>query len=319
MEFTVKYRDASVCNCKLMLIYFVVLSHLIRPCIYGSEVAYGIYHFIFSFHMPAFAFLSGIYMKNAASCLKNAKTSIIRYLVAQIMFALIFRGDINLILPYWHLWYLLALSFWCLFGAGFNRLSRPYAVTVLIVSFVLGCTAGFVSGIDRNLSLSRVIVFLPYFLIGIMMPKNIKEHTRRKYGSVFLISGVVLYLIFKNKIPVFFMCQAEPFGKLGFNGVMLRLICYAIGILITLGIYYISPNKHLAISKIGTDTLMIYILHGPIVEWIRGYSDNGLYIALSFIISAIIIYLLHRIFAFSGNIYTIRERKGERIRDGTVL
>ncbi len=319
MDVTVKQRDASVCNLKLMLIYLVVLAHLTRPCIYGSEAAYGIYHFIYSFHMPAFAFISGIYMKSTASCLKGARSSIFRYFIANICFTAVYLGKIDLILPYWHIWYLLALSFWCLVGAVFNRLSKPFAVTVLITAFALGCTVGLIGGIDRTLSLSRTIVFLPYFLIGIMMPKSIKEQGRIKYGTAFLSSGLGLYFVFKNTIPVFFMYHAVPFGKLGFKGVILRAICYAVGILITLGIYYLAPNKRLPITKIGADTLMIYILHGPIVEWLRGYSDNGLYIICSFIMSAAIIYLLHRIFIFGGTLYAVRERKGERIRDGTVL
>lgn len=319
MDVTVKYRDASVCNLKLMLIYLVVLAHLIRPCIYGSGAAYGIYHFIYSFHMPAFAFISGIYMKNAATCLKSAKASFVRYLIAQIIFALIYRGDIDLILPYWHLWYLLALSCWCLVGAGYNQLSKPFAATVLTAAFALGCIVGLVGGIDRTLSLSRTIVLLPYFLIGIMMPKNIKEQGRIKYGTVLLASGLGLYLIFKDTVPIFFMYHATPFGKLGVKGVILRVVCYAVGILITLGIYYLAPYKRLPITKAGADTLMIFILHGPIVEWLRGYSDNSLYVYAAPVMSAVIIYLLHRIFIFGGTLYSVREKKGGRIRDGTVL
>jgi fucose 4-O-acetylase-like acetyltransferase len=233
------------------------------------------------------------------------------------LFALIFRGDIDLILPYWHLWYLLALSLWCLIGAGFNCLPKKLAITAIALTFALGCAVGFADGIDRTLSLSRVIVFLPYFLIGIMMPKARKEKGRIRRGSLFLISGLALYFIFKSVIPVFFMNQAEPYGDLGFRGVMLRCICYAIGILIILGIYYLSPNKRLPITKIGADTLMIYILHGPIVGWIRRFSDNASYIAVSFILSAVIIYILHRIFIFSGKLYAVRE-KGEGAHDGTV-
>ncbi len=319
MDVMIKQRDASVCNLKLMLIYLVVFGHLIRPCIDGSGAAYGLYHFIYSFHMPAFAFISGVYMKNAAICLKSAKTSFFRYLIAQICFAVIFRGDIDIFLPYWHIWYLLSLSCWCIVGAGCNHLSKPFAATVLTTAFALGCTVGLVGGIDRTLSLSRTVVFLPYFLIGVMMPKTVKEQSRIKRGSAFLASGLVLYFIFKDTIPIFFMYHATPFGKLGVKGVILRALCYLIGVLITLGIYYLSPNKRLPITKIGADTLMIYILHGPIVERLREYSDNSLYVYAAPVMSAAIIYLLHRIFIFGGTLYSVRERKGGRIRDGTVL
>lgn len=323
MEVKVKQRDASVCNLKLMLLYLVVLAHLIRPCIYGSKAAYGIYHFIYSFHMPAFAFISGIYMKNTVSCLRGARSSITRYVIANICFTAVYLDKIDLITPYWHIWYLLALSYWCLIGAGYNYLSSRFrrniiSVSILIITFTVGITVGFVNGIDRTLSLSRGIVLLPYFLIGIMMPKTVKEQGRIKRGSVLLFSGLALYFIFKNTIPIFFMYHAVPFGKLGVKGVILRAFCYLIGILITLGIYYLSPNKRLPITKIGADTLMIYILHGPIVEWLRGYSGNSLYVPVSFIMSAVMIYLLHRIFIFSGKLYAVRERKGEGIRDGTV-
>ncbi len=324
MEVKVKQRDASVCNLKLMLLYFVVLAHLIRPCIYGSKAAHEIYHFIYSFHMPAFAFISGIYMKNTVSCIKGARSSIIRYAIANICFTAVYLGKIDLITPYWHIWYLLALSYWCLIGAGYNYLSSFFkrkniiSVSVLIITLIAGITAGLVNGIDRTLSLSRGIVLLPYFLIGIMMPKNLKEQGRIKRGSVFLVSGLVLYFVFKDTIPISFMYHATPFGELGVKGAILRALCYVIGILITLGIYYLSPNKRLTITKIGADTLMIYILHGPIVEWLRRYSENSLYVPVSFIMSAVMIYLLHRIFIFSGKLYAVRERKGERIRDGTV-
>ena len=62
----VKLRNAYYCNLKLLLIFLVVYGHAIEPSISEDPSLYRIYRLIYLFHMPLFAFLSGLFVKSAS-------------------------------------------------------------------------------------------------------------------------------------------------------------------------------------------------------------------------------------------------------------
>ena len=58
-----KQRDAYFDNVKGILILLVVIGHLIEPFYLKSKFVESLYTFIYTFHMPAFIFLSGLFFK----------------------------------------------------------------------------------------------------------------------------------------------------------------------------------------------------------------------------------------------------------------
>ncbi|MDA3100191.1 acyltransferase family protein, partial [Staphylococcus pseudintermedius] len=59
-----KKRDAFFDNARAILIFLVVFGHLIQPYTDAHPTVYALYLLIYSFHMPAFLFISGYFAKN---------------------------------------------------------------------------------------------------------------------------------------------------------------------------------------------------------------------------------------------------------------
>ena len=69
----IKERDAVYCNLKLFLIFLVIYGHMIEGRIYEDAVLMQIYRMIYSFHMPLFLFLSGLFLTDFAGCFRQMK------------------------------------------------------------------------------------------------------------------------------------------------------------------------------------------------------------------------------------------------------
>jgi len=70
----VKRRQAKYCNLKLVLIFLVIFGHMIEP------LNLRMYHWIYAFHMPVFAMLSGMFStKNRCSWQEGCFCGILFY------------------------------------------------------------------------------------------------------------------------------------------------------------------------------------------------------------------------------------------------
>ncbi len=54
-------------NARFACIVLVVLGHGIQRLIYDSDISYAFYLWIYAFHMPAFALISGYFSKAASA------------------------------------------------------------------------------------------------------------------------------------------------------------------------------------------------------------------------------------------------------------
>ena len=59
-----KSRNYFLDNYKALLIVLVVIGHFIEPCYENNDFLTILKWVIFSFHMPAFIFISGFFSKN---------------------------------------------------------------------------------------------------------------------------------------------------------------------------------------------------------------------------------------------------------------
>ena len=100
----VKWREANYCNLKLLLIFLVVYGHWIEPYIHQDEALLSQYRFIYFFHMPVFVFLSGLFLSDAAGCIRQVKRLAPIYIVCQGT-AVLMGAATRVDKPYWVLWY----------------------------------------------------------------------------------------------------------------------------------------------------------------------------------------------------------------------
>ncbi len=249
----VKLRNAYYCNLKLLLLFLVILGHWIEPEIWSDPDLYRVYRLIYLFHMPLFVFLSGLFLRDSAGCIRQIRRMMPMYLVCQAIAVVL--GQAQWHTPWWVLWYLLSLCCWLGASALLLRLKRGRWV-ILLLSVVLACLAGKVPWIGRPFSLSRTIVFFPWFWLGTLLPPVLPWHRLR------LPATLGLFLL-RPEMSVATLWQAGPCAP------AVRLACYANALLLSLAVLSWCPRRRFSWTRAGADTLPAYLLHGPLVKLLR--------------------------------------------------
>ncbi len=248
----VKFRDPYYCNLKLLLMAGVILGHCIEPVAH-LEPWKTLYRFLYMVHMPLFAFLSGLFLRKSGDCLKSLRRVLPTYGICQAVAVAL--GLTPWHTPWWYLWYLLSLSFWLLLGWGWFRLGRG-GWWIPVLALVAGCLAGLLP-LGRRWSLSRTVAFFPWFCLGLLCRREFPWHRLRIPGLLFL--GIMI--LWNPQVSPDTLYQAGPCAP------VVRLRCYLWALL--LGVFLLSwcPRRRLPFSRLGADTMGIYLLHGPLV-WI---------------------------------------------------
>jgi fucose 4-O-acetylase-like acetyltransferase len=164
-------RDPWCDNARFVLIVLVCAGHAIEPWIAQDRGWRAVYLGLYAFHIPAFAWLAG--RVAAATCdprrMADAAVRLLwPYLILQPAYQLFHHlafATPSLApvwsRPYWILWFLVSLLVWRLTLPLWARLPQPVVWTAM-----LALAAGLVDGIGYELSLSRTLVFLPFFVAG---------------------------------------------------------------------------------------------------------------------------------------------------------
>ncbi|MCD8160975.1 MAG: hypothetical protein LUE61_07335 [Clostridiales bacterium] len=262
----IKKRAAYLCNVKLFLLVLVVLGHSMEQAGMKGDL---LYRTIYLFHMPLFAFVSGLHLKTVPSCLRQAKSALMLYLPIQGGIALVVRGQ-TLTTPYWHLWYLLSLCWWLLLCGGcavvLKSGENKWKAILLAISVATSLGCGLLP-IGRFLSLSRTVVFFPYVLMGMLCPVELQEgpdrRTQRRLLGLSLLGALPVCLVLREA-PYAFLYQADGYRRYGMTpseGIRLRLLCFAAAVGLGLFVLALIPAKWFYFTKIGGDTLPAYLLH----------------------------------------------------------
>lgn len=322
----IKRREAFYCNVKLLLIFMVVYGHMIEGLIDTVEPLMQIYRVIYSVHMPMFLFLSGLFLKNRTSCLRQGRQMLLYYGVCQavaVSLARIVGRQWNYGTPVWHLWYLLSLA--CMAGVGWcwyavserwQRLNNGGVKAAILVFTVLtACMAGGWSAVGRWFSLSRTICFLPYFMAGMFCPTrtNWRSRSFKIAGLAGLTVYILLYLGLGNVIPTALFYQADSYAMLGIEqGAILRMVCMIMALSLGLGVLALIPDRRFPFSKMGADTMWIYLLHAPMVKLpelvgllAQTELPQHIWMALSPFLAIYIIFFLYKLFLWRRPLYSL--------------
>lgn len=263
----IKLRQAGYCNLKLLLIYLVVYGHWIEAGIRQSPALMMQYRWIYLVHMPLFAFLSGLFLRTGSDCLRQLRRMLPMYLLLQTVAVLLSGGAVRPLTPYWHLWFLLSCCVWM--GTGFlwfRFCGGRGGLWIPMAGILLGCGAGYVSWIGRPLSLSRTLVFFPYFWAGLLCRPDFPWQKLRPWGLCALLLAVIL--MWDRPVSVVFLYHAAPYGKMAHGG-QTRLLCYLVSSLLCLFLLTFVPDRRFFFTRMGADTMPVYLLHGPLVLRLR--------------------------------------------------
>jgi fucose 4-O-acetylase-like acetyltransferase len=269
-------RDPWRDNARVVLIVLVVFGHCLEPL--GPETSSfdAIYRFIYLFHIPAFAFLSGSVARADAN-VRLLRSTVFRvllpYLLFQGLYALVAQtpgwpddGPAGAATPYWLLWYLLSLAGWRLLLPLFARLRHP-----ILIAVGLAVAAGLAGDLGYYLSLSRTLVFFPLFLLGWRYAdawRSALSGTRWRMAAV--IALVALFAIANWQA----MDPRWLYGSLGYAalgvdagpGMALRLLQLVAGIVGTAAFLTLIPRRPLAVSALGPGTLQTFLVHGFLIK-----------------------------------------------------
>ncbi|XXJ21334.1 acyltransferase family protein [Desulfovibrio caledoniensis] len=280
-------RDIRIDNAKGLLIILVVMGHLVWPVPSGDRAADALYFFVYFFHMPMFALVSG-YLSRAETGMpaleKNARLLLAPYVVFFALHALVLRLMGEAPYPFlqglYGLWYLLSLFVW--------RMVLPYVRRVplaLSASIVLALAAGFVPFLGLDLSLSRTVVLLPFFLAGHRLRETGRPPTEtvgRAAGAALVAAGLLLawWLSGYNFQPMLY--GNAPYAALGPGvgvGLSARAVQLAVAFGLGLGALALVPSGENPLTRVGRHSLHVYLLHSALLVpyrlWPAAYGLVG--------------------------------------------
>jgi fucose 4-O-acetylase-like acetyltransferase len=198
------------------------------------------------------------------------------------------------------MWYLYALIVWELIILLIpeNLRNNINPIFIIVLSFVLSLASGFFEQIGYDYSISRIITFFPFFLFG-FFEKNrniniIKYDKENKYKTTFYVAILIIasiYFIFNIK----YKNERCLYGTFSYINMNYSVIYKLMWILFSLGVSFIllsfmSNKKIMIISKIGSNTLSIYLVHGIIVKLLSKYKSC--FFVDSYILNILIITLI---------------------------
>jgi len=276
-------------NARFATIALVVIGHAIQRQTSDSNNALTLYLFIYAFHIPAFALISGYFSKasppSTRGMLKIVTDIVIPYVIFQSIWTLVqflVEGvkSLDYAQPHWTLWFLLAL-------AAF-RVALPYLVLLrwpLLWAVLLSVAVGYWSGVDSTFSLARTIGILPFFVLGWQLRQwRIADWWMRLRWQVWPIR-VAAFLVFAAWLIVIVVLIA-PFRELSvhwffyddsYSGLdawdwwagFVRLGLIALAVILCAAFFALIPRRETIFSVFGQATLYVYLLHSFVLYPIR--------------------------------------------------
>lgn len=239
--------------------------------------------------MPAFIFISGLFSKKTLSSSRLTKERIFYFLVLYLLckiflktVSFFFYKKINFSLlnesgvP----WFMLGVAAWY----GITFLLKDFnKYFVLALSILLACVTGYDDTIRSFLSLSRIIVFFPFFFLGYLLdPEKLVNILKKPVlcfiGRVEMLFLILLSIIYIDKLYLFrpLLTGVNPFSALPhpIYGAFYRLVYYSVALLAVAGIIAVIPQKQIPISKFGQRTLQVYFLHYTSIYIFKYFQVN---------------------------------------------
>ncbi len=296
-----KKRIALWDNLKFLLIIFVVIGHYTQQFRTDNETLQRIYVFIYSFHMPAFIFATGLFSKRAVNE-KDIK-KILPYLTCFFATTLIlfitkallgWAPVFELFSPSGISWYLMSMFFMFLITMLIKDYKPQY---IFVLSLIIGVMCGFAQAENPDFfTWMRTLTFYPFFCLGYISDREkIEKATNKisiKITAVIFFVAIYLLIYFypkqANKISRLNTARHtySELGRFAPYGWELRLLTYAISFAAIFLLISLIPRKRIkGFTSLGERTLGIYMFHYVIVyiavyvlkiqNIFKSTSDNG--------------------------------------------
>ena len=226
--------------------------------------------------MPTFCFLSGYFSKNTD---KRYRTAIgdflIPYIIFDGIFFLIYGGTYtdNIFTPVFLYWYMLSMFCWNIMARGLEKIRG-----IVPISIVVALLVGLLPDVSRFLSLSRTIVFLPYFMFGLLLSREgmAKIENLNRWvvtAATIVVVAIVGWAELSGVYDIDFFYDWDSYSAYGYSavkGILLRLAGYGVSGLFIVAMFVTVPDRHMPLaSEGGTRTMMPYLLHAYVIFFLK--------------------------------------------------
>ena len=313
-------------NLKFFLVTCVVIGHFADRFTDASNIYDSIFLFIYSFHIPLFIFISGLMYKNKDITSKaiffisigfayKIVSAVVERLLGtvKVEFFLLWDGGLS--------WFMFALAAYMVILKIIEKQNKEY---ILVFSIVLACFVGYDPGIGDFLYLSRIIIFFPFFLSGVLLQNFDIVSFKDKNSKYKILAGLIVLVwlglciyevdrvyglryLFTGRNP--FFPQIMSYAPLA------RLVSYIISFGMCFAFIMLIPNQRMfLITDMGKNSINVYFWHMHIyyilnkafnISNVFNYGVSG---KLAFLLMAVLlsIVLSHNVFNFP--IKQIREQ-----------
>lgn len=273
-------RIAYFDNAKGILILFIILAHVLSLCSKYYNYSDDFFKFATLFMLQCFFFISA-YFSSKSKVPKNKriynllKIYLLWQTIITIYYAFILNiidFNLNYLIPRYTLWFLITMIFYNLLAFILEKVNYNIMIPT---SIIIGLLSGFIPYIGETLSLSRTVVFFPFYVIGyyaqdlnllsIIKTKQIKKLT-------FILSIVILVLIlnYDNILSIKILKGKYSYYDIDninlFLACVERLIFYIFSIVVSISFLNLIPKKASILTTLGRNTLYIYLTQGMILK-----------------------------------------------------
>lgn len=296
-------RDDHFDNIKAILIFLVVFGHVLSNLgARGDD--YVFYQIIFTFHMPAFLFVSGYFMKyNPKRVFAKLFPLYVLFQTVQTVERLLIvwmqGGEwrnvrIDLFTPRWTLWYLVVLMMYQLLIPLIDTKNRKHQAGFLLLAACLGLAIGATEDTGNLMALSRAVTFLPFFLLGYYERKNhyMLSYGKKRYPKAAkvvsaVIGGAMILSFYLNtrRIDSKDFLGSEDYADI--NAFLMRIVGWCMAFLwIMILLIWVPEHRIPLLTRIGQNTLPVYLFHAVILlvlketPWKPMMQNNIIYMVL---------------------------------------
>ena len=260
-------------NLKAILIICVVVGHFADRMAAGNPSFRELRLFIYPFHMPLFIFISGLFHSNKnllrrtiflisiGYVWKVTRTVSVMLLYGQYHFSLLSEGGVP--------WFMYALA---AFGVLTWILRKQNLKWILFLGILVACFAGYDRSIGDFLCISRIVIFYPCYLAGVLLNSDDIIDLKKKTGVWGMLTGATVLIIWaalavthydQISVILHLLTGRNPFKETIYAiGPFYRLLCYALTMITSTAIILLVPDRRIkGFTRIGTNTLNVYFWH----------------------------------------------------------
>lgn len=306
-----KTRDPYFDNAKYLAILLVAIGHAWTPLMSDSRAATALYFFVYTFHMPAFIVIAGYFSRSFTGRpdqLKRLITGIgVPYLIFEVAYVLFHRQvngtdyPFSLLDPYYVTWFLIALFVWRLTAPFWQIIRWPLPVAIAIAAL-----ASVSPHLGDDLNIQRVLQFLPFFVLGLVLRREHFEWLRQPHVRVaalpLALAALAAAYWAAPRISARWFYRTNSVQELGqpwWTGPLMIALLTAAGVVLAAAFLAWVPSHATWYTVLGAGTLYGYLLHGFLAKgsrWWDWYSVSWVstpagHIAVT-LIAAVVITLL---------------------------